>query len=915
MSRVKGLAARLRSLLRRESAERRMEEEFAFHVEMEAARLRTQGVPPDEALRMARAHFGGFDRYREEMREGRLAHWLQDLRGDLRYGARMLWKQKLLTVVAIVSLTIGIGANSAIFSIVNSMLLRPRAVADPGQLVQLYVGDRGHPYETASYPSYRNLRDENEVLSGLAAYGLGWQFRLSGHDDVELVWGEVVSGNYFDVLGVRAQLGRTFLPEEDEVPGRNPVVVISHGLWQRRFGSDPQLVGRAIMINNQPLTVIGIAPPQYTGMLTGWASEIWIPAMITPLLDPSRGSYLVSSRGSRWVTMVGRLRPGTTIEEARRQFDLLSLTMQEEHPNEWRKQQERGVRELFITVMPERQSRVPPTLRAPVWAVVALLFVVVDLVLVIACMNLAGMLFARGVARRNEIAVRLALGAGRARVVRQLLAESVLLSLIAGVAGIALASWALSALTAFMPALPEGIRVALDIRLDWWVVACTLAFATVTGLLFGLAPALHASRAAVSSLLQDDSRGFAGSTKTSRARKALVVLQVALSLLLLISAGLVLRSLGNVRPAQLGFASENMVVAPLALDEGTYDRQRSQRFFQEVARSIAVLPDVQAVSLVESMPGGFMGRTRRGTWIEGYRPPAGESLEIDATLAGPRYFTNMGYPILLGRDFDDRDVDGAPCAAIINEAFAVRYFGGLGAALGKHLAAGNGPKGAERRDCAIVGVIRDDAWQSLQAEVRPFFALAALQSDARRMTLLVQTRGDPLGSVSSARQAIRALDPSVPVAGVQTLDEQFDGVLYPFRLLGLVLAGGGLLALLLATLGIYGTVSYAVAQRTREVGIRMALGAVQTDVVTLIVGQGMRLVGYGLALGLLLGAALTRVLDSMPVETTLLFGVGATDAATFAAVTMFLALVALAACYIPALRAARVDPAETLRTA
>jgi len=446
------------------------------------------------------------------------------------------------------------------------------------------------------------------------------------------------------------------------------------------------------------------------------------------------------------------------------------------------------------------------------------------------------------------------------------------------------------------------------------VAAYTLAFATVTGLLFGLAPALHASRSTVASVLKDDARALSGSSRTSRARKALVVLQVAFSLLLLIGAGLVLRSLENVRPTSLGFASENMVVAPLPLDDASYDRQKVQRFYQQVSDAVAALPGVQAVSLVDGMPGGFSGRTRRGTAIEGYTPRADESMEIDASIVGPRYFTNMGVPIVLGRDFDDRDRDGAPCVAVINEAFAQRYLGGAGPALGKHLAGGAGPRGAERQQCAIIGVVRDAAWQSLQSEVRPFYFLAVHQADQRRMTLLIHTAGDPASSVSGVRQAIRALDPGIPVADVQTLGDSFRAAMYPFRLLGLVLASGGLMALLLATIGIYGTVSYAVAQRTREVGIRMALGAVRTDILTLVVGQGMRLVGYGLGLGLLLGAALTRVLSSMPLEMTLLFGISATDAATFAGVTIFLALVAVMACYVPALRATKIDPAVTLRS-
>ncbi|HSA56823.1 MAG TPA: ADOP family duplicated permease, partial [Gemmatimonadaceae bacterium] len=671
------------------------------------------------------------------------------------------------------------------------------------------------------------------------------------------------------------------------------------------------VIGRTVTINGQPFTVIGIAPPRYTGMMRGWASEIWVPTMMTPLLDPSNGEARLTHRGSRWVALVGRLKPGTGIEQARARFDVLTRAMQAEHPEEWVPRWGDSVRERYVSVLPERATRVHPALRGAAYALAALLFVVVNLVLLIACMNLAGMLFARAVARRSEIAVRLAIGAARSRIVRQLLTESLLMALLAGIAGVVLAFWGLDLLMASIPALPEGIRVALDVRVDWRAIAYTIAFATLAGLLFGLAPALHASRSAVSTVLKDDALALAAPMRRSRARKSLVVAQVALSLLLLIGAALMLRSLENVRPTRLGFASENALVAPLALDEATYGRGETHQFYERLSREIAGLPGVRSVSLVEGVPGGFMGRVRRGTEIDGYAPRAGESLEIDASVVGPRYFTNLGVPIVLGRDFDERDRDGAPCVAIVNEVFARTYFAGTGSALGRRLAGFRGPEGA-RQMCEIVGVVRDDAWQSLH-EMRPVFSLALLQSDHRRMTLIVQSAGDPRPLVAEVRRTLRGLDPNLPVQ-VQTLGEYFSVAQYPFRLMGLVLGACGVLALLLATIGIYGTVAYGVAQRRREVGIRMALGAERAEILRLVIGQGMGMVGMGLGVGLVLGAGLTRVLTSLPLDLPLLFGVSATDVVTFAGMTLLLALTGLAACYVPALRAAKVDPATTLRT-
>ena len=831
------------------------------------------------------------------------------LLNDLRYGAKMLWKSKGFTIVAVISLAAGIGANSAIFSLTNSILLRPRPVSQPEQLVELYVGEGEQPYQTTSYPSYLELRDHNDVLSGLAAYGIR-QFKLGDANEVEQIWGEAVSGNYFDVLGVAAQKGRTFAADEDLVPRRNPVVVISHTLWQRRFNSDPDLVGKTITLNDQSLTVIGIAPPQYTGMIRGLASEIWIPMAMMPAMGEP-GDRILTSRGNRWLILAGRLKPETTLAQARARFDLLTRDMQRAHPEEWLSNHESGrVRVSAITVLPESETRVHPGMQSAVYAVVALVFVIVNLVLLIACMNLASMLLARAVTRRREMAVRLAIGASRFRIVRQLLTESVLLSVIAGAAGILLALWFLNLIVAAMPALPEGIRVALDLRLDARVVVYTIAFSTITGILFGLAPALYSSKADVSTVLKDDSSVF---YRKSRARMGLVVVQIAFSLLLLVGAGLVLRSLEKIRPTRLGFSSENLIVGLVRLDEAKYDRAKTQEFYRGLSERIAALPSVQSASLVNTMPVMFLGRSRSSIEIEGYQPGANEDMQIDAVAAGPRYFTNMKVPLVQGRDFEERDRDGAPCVAVVNEAFGEKYFRGANS-LGKHLLKRGRGQNAPKESCEIVGVIRDNAWQSLEKQVHPFYALALQQSERKEFSLVVSSSGgDPASLIAAVRNTIRGLDPKIPVADVQTLGDYFSVGLYPFRMLAVVMGGCGVMALLLASLGIYGIISYSVAQRTRELGIRMALGALQKDILRMVIGQGMAVVIPGLALGLLLSFALTRLLTSSLLELELPLPVSATDPLTFAGVTMLLALVALLACYIPARRATQVDPIEALR--
>jgi predicted permease len=834
------------------------------------------------------------------------------LRRDVALGARMLLKHRGLTLVALASLAIGIGANAAVFSLVDAILLRPRAVAEPTRLVEIYSGHSEVPFQTSSYPSYLDFRARNDVFTGLAAYGVGWQFRLGGAGEVEPVWGEVVSGNYFDVLGIRMHLGRGFAPDEDEVAGRNPVVVLSHGLWQRRFLGDAGIVGRAVVLEGVPLTVVGVAAPSWNGMTGGWASEVFVPAMSLPALDSARGLSRIASRDSKWVVMVGRLGPGVTLEAARAQFRVLTETIAAEHPEEWSELRDDSVREYFVSLLPERDTRVHPSMRLPIVGAAAALFVVVNLLLVMACMNLASLQLASALARRGEIAVRLALGAGRARLVRQLLTESVVVSIAAGAAGVAGALLMLEALFVMLPPLPEGIRLALDLHVDERVIAYSLFFAVSTGVLFGLAPALHASRSSVSGVLRDEAAGLAGHIGPARVRQILIGAQVALSVLLLAGAGLLWRSLDNVRATNLGYGSDRVLVAPLELGD-EYDRVAAHQFFERLSESVEALPGVRAASLVEGIPGGFLGRSRRALEVDPTRP--GERIAVDAAIVGPGHFSSLGVPLVAGRDLDARDRDGAPCVLLVNEVFAQRFLGGVSAGVGAKVRTYTGRDAERGEACEVVGVLGDEAWHSLEREVPPFFAVPLYQTGQRSMTLLVYTAGEPSAAAAGVRAAIRALDPLLVVSGVQTLGATLKAMAMPFRLIGALLGLCGILAMLLATLGVYGTMAHAVVRRRHEVGIRMALGAVDIDVVRLVVGHGMRVVAVGLASGLALGLAAAHGLGRLQLDVPFLLGVEAWDPATFVAVVLGLGSVALVACVVPALRASRADPARTLRGA
>ncbi len=821
---------------------------------------------------------------------------MQTLLQDLRYGARMLFKNPGFTLIAVITLALGIGANGVIFSLVNALLLRPLPVDKPEELAAVYTSDfSSGDFGGSSYPDFVDFRSRNQSFSGLVAYQ-PQPLSLNVDGTNERAFGETVSGNYFTVLGLKLPLGRGFLPEEDQKPGAAAVAVVSHKLWKTRFDSDTAMVGRSVKLNGHPFTIVGVAPKNYGGLLRGIAVDWWVPAMMMDQLVP--GSRKLTQRGDRGVFVMGRLKPGVTVTQAQADFNLISAQLYREWPQQWEniRRQSRA-----ISLVPESEARVMPGMRTPLVIFTALLMTVVGLVLLIACANVANLLLARAAARRKEIAIRLSLGAGRGRLIRQLLTESVLLALLGGGAGLMLATWGTDLLMAFKP--PAPIPLEINLHADWRVFGFMFGLSLLTGIVFGLAPAFSASRPDVVVALKDDSGTGSG---RGRLRGALVVVQVALSLLLLICAGLFLRSLRNASSIDPGFDADNLLLATMDLEQQGYDEAHGKTFTAQLLERTRSLPGVVSASLTDELPLG-LGGSRRGITIEGYTAQPGESTEINSGTVAPGYFETLRISLLQGRAFDAQDRAEAPGVVLINEAFAHRYWPGQ-PPLGKRIQMGSVREGVnDGPSLTVVGVVKDGKYTSLGEDATPFFYINMVQSYVSSPTLIVRTSGNPTDSLSAIRNEVTALDKSLALFDVKTMRQHLGIALLPARLAGSVLGIFGLVALILAAAGIYGVMAYAVAGRTREIGIRMALGADTFSVLRLVVQQGMTLVLIGLAIGLAAAFALTHLLKSF------LFGVSTTDPLTFSLIALLLMAIALLACWIPARRATKVDPMIALR--
>ncbi|HEU4434970.1 MAG TPA: ABC transporter permease [Pyrinomonadaceae bacterium] len=818
---------------------------------------------------------------------------METLFQDIRFGIRMLVKNPAVTAVAVMTLALGIGANAAIFSGVSAFILRELPAPDAHQLVRpVEVSEDRGIGDEVSYPDFVDYRNQATVFEAMTAEDM-LQVALDSDSQSDVIWGQAVSGSYFDVVRIKPIMGRVFLPEEDNVAGAHPVIVMSHSLWQRRFGSDPNIVGKRVRLSNRAYEVIGVTPKSFTGSKFALSMDFWAPMAMVEELRRSPG--LLTDRGSHWMNVLARLKPGVTLDQATAEMQAIAARLNQAYPNDRASTTSAKVE----TEVDGRWEEVAGVMKSAG----AIAMAIVGLILLIACANVANLMLARAAARRKEIGIRLALGASRVRLVRQLLTESLLLSLLGGGLGLLLAFWVTDLMEGFVPVLQYNV-VENFFALDSRALVFTLAISIATGLIFGLAPALHSSNPEVVPILKGDlTSNERGKGRRFSLRPTLVVVQVALSLAVLVCGGLFIKSFRQAQTMDPGFGTKEALIAVLDPELVGYDTERSRNLFRQVIERASSMPGVEAVGASRLLPLGDSSNSNGPILKEGEtlaRGSAGRTIMTTVISAG--YFRAMQIPILDGRDFDDRDHANAQRVVIVNQQMANMLWPGE-SAIGKRIFIG-----AESRDALqVVGVVKTGKYNTLAEDPKPFFYYPMTQRRPASMALVLRTNVDPRGVAASLRNEVQKIDRSVPVSSVKTMTEHLTYALWAPNMAASFSLAFGVLAILLSAVGLYSVMAYVVSQRTREVGIRMALGANRADVLKMITVQGMRLALIGVAIGLLLSLGLARALSS------LLIGVSGYDVTTFVIVSTLLVLVASIACYLPARRATKIDPLVALR--
>jgi putative ABC transport system permease protein len=889
---IQMIALRLRSLFRRRQVDQELDEEIREHLDHLTNNYIAKGLAPREAREAALREFGGVVQAKENCRDARKVNWLQNLVQDVRFGVRMLRKSPGVTAVVVIALALGVGANTSIFSIVDGFLLRPLPVPSPEQITVLAIQQKDAPIGSSgfSYPEFLDYRRQADTFSGVFGLVLS-SVQLTSNDLSDRCFVNYVSGNFFSALGVKPALGRLILPSEGETPDEPPVVILDYSYWQRRFNGDPGVVGRRILVDDKSATIIGVAPQRFHGMFSIFEMDIYLPMSAMSLEEPAIAFW--NNRDRRRILAFGRLKPGVSLREAQSSLDVVTARLASQYPatDKW----------FTVRALPEKSAR-PIAYANNSFVVISGLFLVLAaFVLLLACLNVENILLARGSARQREMGIRAALGAGRVRLICQMLAESVLLAVLGGAAGIAIGVLANRWTNAIHL---KDIPLQLDSTLDWRVLIFAAATVLFAGIVVGLLPAIRASSADVNIVLHTGPPRSPGGIHRPGIRNFLIVAQVAGSLVLLVAAGLFVRSLQKVQGFDLGFEPDHVLNVTMDPHGIGYDEARTKGFYRDIETRVRALPGVQSAGLASYVPmGGFPSKA--AVSIEGRPTVAGEQPpRVLFNCVDPAYLETMHVSLLRGRNFTDSDDEAAPLVVIINQTMADRFWPHEDA-IGKRFSM----EGTAGPFVEVIGVTSDGKYQTIGEDAQPFFYVPLAQNFVSKRTLHVRTLVPPESIAATVKDEIARQARGLPIVNIETMKQLLQGAfgVFAFRLAATLAAVLGTIGLILAVVGVYGVVSFAASLRTREIGIRMALGADARDILNLVWLQGVRLVLWGIAIGMAAAWALARAMRH------LVAGISTSDPVTYCTVAILLSVVVLLACWIPARRATRVDPMVALR--
>ena len=878
---------RFAALFRRRRLEDDLDEELRAHLEMAIEENLRQGMNPEDACQEALRNFGGFEQTKEIYRDQRGLPMIETTAQDLRYGLRMLRRSPGFSILAILCLTLGIGANAAVFSWIEGILFRPYpAVRHQEQVLALTGTARGESEPAGiSWPDLLDLQRSCTLIDSFIVNKITGT-SLSVGDRAQVTTGSIVSANYFDAIGVHPILGRGFLPGEDTGRNTHPVTIISYQLWQGQFKGDPQIIGKTQRLGGVLHTIVGVTPEGFYGTFVGWGMQFWVPASMEEIFEA--GGYKLEDRSARWIEAYVRLKPGVSRAQAQQEISAVAKRLEADYPETNRG---RSIRLWPLWQTPfNNAGTLLPTFE--------IMLAVVAFVLLIACANVGNLLLVRSFARRHEMTVRLAIGAGRGRLLKQLFTEGLVLAVFGGAGGLLVALGCRHALVLLFPAR-AGVTMHLPGEIDWRVLALSGGVCLFATLLLGLVPAMQASKIDLAGALKSDSAGVVGGAAKAWIRSGLVLVQVSLSFVLLVGAGLLLQSLQKIRSASPGFSTHGVLFTSVDLKSAGYDAQRAQTFQDELMDRVKRIPGVESAAFGRATPLGYGAFSSSPIAVDGYQPPPEEEPTVEYNEVGPDYFATLGIPLVSGREFTRADDENAALVAIVNETMTAHYWRGR-SPLGERVQ-------VKGRWLNVVGVAKDSKYQSVREAPRPFFYVPRRQNFTVGAGLYIRTPLSPETITAALTREVHALDPDLALYEVISLQEQVDRSTSPQKVAVTLVGVLGGLALLLAAIGLYGVMSYAVSQSARELGLRMALGAGTSDLLRLVLSRSLVLTGVGVFLGAAAAFGLTRLLGN------LLYQVSPRDPLAFGSALLVMTLAALAACFLPAWRAARTDPARALR--